>query len=233
VAVEGAKLNKLLGYEPALRVVESGRAAFFGSETADLPVALTELVAEDDRRPQFGYVGRNFERARVLVLGINPGNGPRDKRNRGDQIALPALAPFLDERTEATFCIARDAYQQVCVGWPIWRRHCNEVIGAGRLSLEEVAYSNCLPWRTASNASFADTVAERAAQLYVQPLLEDLRPQVIVALGKRAAHILALGGLLSNDVIVWNRAQAATRAVLRERAEAAARLFERLGRQGK
>lgn len=212
-----------------MRVVELGRAAFFGSEDGDLPTATTATVAADDRRPQFGYVGSRYEEARVLILGINPGNGPRDRRDPRDEVALPALSLFLESRTEASFTAAQEAYRSVCEGWPIWKRHCSEVIGAGGLSLDQIAYSNCLPWRTGSQSNFADAVAENAARLYVKPMIDDLRPSVVVALGKGAARVLALGGLLTNEVIVWNRAQAPTKPVLQERTAAAHRLFLRLG----
>jgi hypothetical protein len=57
---------------------------------------------------------------------------------------------------------------------------------------DEIAYSNCLPWRTASESGFEDCVARSAVELYVQPLIEELKPAAIVAMGKRAASILAL-----------------------------------------
>ena len=223
-------MKQVLGYEPAVQVVRAGRAAFFGSPMGDLPVAQSESVAKDDLCPQFGYVGSEYGRSRVLILGINPGNGPRDRRSAGDEVALPALLHFLEERSAQSFVGAQQAYRQVCEGWPIWRRHCSVIIGAGRLSHDDVAYTNCLPWRTASQASFAEVVARRAAELYVRPLIDELKPKVVVALGKKAAEVLSLGRMLDDKVVVWNRAQAATPAVLRDRSEAAMRLLERLGR---
>ena len=76
------------GFAAALNVLEVGRAAFFGSVDADLPVALTPEVANDDKLPQFGFVGQRYEQARLLILAINPGNGPRNKRDARDATAL-------------------------------------------------------------------------------------------------------------------------------------------------
>jgi hypothetical protein len=61
-------------------------------------------------------------------------------------------------------------------------------------------------------------------------LIEELEPRVIVALGKRAAEILELSGLGLPNLIVWNRAQAATSAVKQERAQAAAHILVTVGK---
>jgi hypothetical protein len=219
-----------LGLRSAARVLAAGRASFFGSADADLPQNRSTLIAQDDLLPQFGYVGSRYAEARVLLLGINPGNGPADKRTRGDEIAMPALQRFVQYGSAASFLASQHAYQKVCESWPMWRRHCSEVIGAGLLSMSEVSYSNCLPWRTASESGFTEAVAERAAKLYAYPLIDELEPQVVIAMGKRAAGILALGGRSFTNLVVWNRAQAATLPVLKERAAAAANILRVLGR---
>ncbi len=214
-----------LGYGAATKVLELGRAAFFGSADTDLPLHRSSERSRDDRIPSFGYVGTGYQKTRVLLLGINPGNGPNDARAPGDEKMIPVLFEFAEHPSPASFLTAQDAYREACRSWPIWSRHCAEIIGAGGLSLDEVAYSNCLPWRTESKSKFADSVAERAATLYVQPLIEELKPRVIIALGKRAAEILYLCEKTLPTLIVWNRAQAATAAVLEERSATAARIF--------
>ncbi len=219
-----------LGYFASLRVLELGRAAFFGSDSADLPQGRSPLIASDDLVPSFGYVGTHFAEAGVLLLGINPGNGPNAARNRGDERLMPALHQFAHDLTPRSFVEAQQAYRAVCSTWPIWSRHCTEVIGAGRLSLDEIAYSNCLPWRTASQSGFDDSVAQQSATLYAYPLIQELKPRLILAMGKKATTILGLAGKPLPPIITWNRAQAATDAVRRERAGAAAEIFGLLGR---
>jgi hypothetical protein len=112
----------------------------------------------------------------------------------------------------------------------MWSRHCSEVIGAGLFTMDEIAYSNCLPWRTASESNFADTVSAQAAKLYAYPLIEELEPRVIIAMGKKAARILAIGGKRFERLIVWNRAQVATASVMSERVVAAAEILRAAGR---
>jgi hypothetical protein len=221
------------GFEAALRVIDAGRAAFFGSSDADLPVAYTPEVERDDRLPQFGFVGQQYNKSRLLIIAINPGNGPRDKRDRGDETSLPALERFVQDRTHASFAFALQAYREVCPGWSIWRHHGLPVIKAAGLSLDDVAYANCLPWRTRSESGFTDPAARRSAELYLMPLLSDLAPRVVVALGKKAAQILDLVPSLSAEVVVWNRARAPTAGVLAERAAAASRLSSLFREQAK
>lgn len=219
-----------LGYRTARSVIELGRAAFFGTAEADLPESRSPLLQADDRKPQFGFVGSNYPSVRVLLFGINPGNGPATgTRTAADARMMPALAEFAADPTPERFVAAQRAYRTECVTWPVWRRHCAEVIGAGKLSLDDIAYGNCLPWRTASNSAFSDAVAERAATLYARPLIAELQPKIVIALGKKAAEILRTTEGAPPDLIVWNRAQAATAAVIAERAATAAAIFARLG----
>jgi hypothetical protein len=218
-----------LGYVSALQAVELGRGAFFGGPAVDLPLGRSPQLQRDDFTPQFGFVGPRYPETRVLLIGINPGNGPRnDLRTRGDELMMPVLAEFAASPTSENFARASAAYMLECVEWPLWKRHCAEVLGAGRLSFEQIAYSNCLPWRTESQSKFESSVAEKTAALYVRPLLHELAPSVVIALGKRAAEILKMAGLIPGTLIVWNRSQAATSSVKNERAAAAARVMKLL-----
>jgi hypothetical protein len=96
------------------------------------------------------------------------------------------------------------------------------------LSLEQIAYSNCLPWRTASQSRFSDFVAANALALYTLPLVIELRPKLVIALGKRAGDILKNAFPNLPSVIVWNRARAATAAVKRPRHACSAKIFKAL-----
>jgi len=219
-----------LGYESAKAVVNAGRQAFFGSAKADLPSGRSPVLQKDDLAPQFGYVGSRYSNARVLILGINPGNGPRDDvRTPEDEMMMPALHRFAAKPSPQNFEAATKAYEIQCQRWHVWTHYCAEVIGAGRLSLEDIAYSNCLPWRTGSESNFNEFVARKAVALYAFPLIAELNATLVIALGKRAGQILRSVSRKLPQVIVWNRARAATAAVKQERAASAAALFKALG----
>jgi hypothetical protein len=213
-----------LGFRAALQTVELGRAAFFSHAVEDMPVAESEQIAADDLLPQFGYVGSRYENRRILLIGINPGNGPRKQRSTGDETAMPALLHFVTQRTPESFQAAQQAYRKVCQGWAVWGRQCDELLSAGGLGMEDIAFTNGLPWRTASQAAFSKAVSRKAAQLYVDPFVRQLQPNVIVAVGKRAAEMLEHAGHLSEAVVVWNRARALRPSVVADR-EAAAKKF--------
>lgn len=215
-----------LGYHTARSVLVAGRAAFFGEPEGDLPSGRSAVVQQDDLVPQFGYVGHRYRDFRVLLLGINPGNGPNEAQSPGDAMMFPVLRRFLEQPSTETFAKAQGAYRSVCEAWPLWKRHCSQVIGAGRLSLDDIAYTNCLPWRTQSQSAFSDRVAERAVAIHVEPLIDELKPQVIVAMGKRADQILRISTKRLPEIIVWNRAQAATPSVIADRIATASRILE-------
>lgn len=152
-----------------------GRSAFFPDHEFDVPLGRSALLRRDDLTPQFGYVGAQYSSTNVLLLGINPGNGPRnDFRTPADERMMPAILRFAQNPTESTYAQATLAYMNECRSWPVWKHHCAEVIGAGKLSFDKIAYSNSLPWRTASKSSFSDRVAKKTAERYVRPLIEEL-----------------------------------------------------------
>jgi hypothetical protein len=224
-------MTEPLGFRTAKRVVQLGRGAFFQDPETDLPNGRSVILRADDLTPQFGFVGSRFAEARVLLLGINPGNGPRnDIRTPNDARMMPSIRQFAEDPTEKNFVDASNAYQAECKHWPIWKRHCSEIVGAGKLSIDDIAYSNCLPWRTESQSNFDDSVARKAAQLFAAPLIEELKPKVIIALGKRANAILRMADAIPAHIITWNRAQAMTPAVRQERSGAAALIFQLLAR---
>lgn len=215
------------GFEAARRVVTVGRSAFFGSVDHDLPKADSAQIAADDLLPQFGFVGSRYNVRRILLLGINPGNGPRKERNSGDKIALPALASFVGNPTPDAFVVAQRAYKQVCQGWAVWGRQCDILLRDCGLGLEDIAFTNALPWRTASQSAFSRSIACKTAQLYAGPVVRELEPSIIIAVGKKAAEVLGYAGLMSESVVVWNRAQALRPTVIAER-EAAVQQFKSL-----
>jgi hypothetical protein len=132
----------MLGFESARRVIQLGRAGFFPLEKPDLPVGRSATISADDQIPQFGYVGRGYSTTRIILLGINPGNGHNQMRSQADARMMPALYRFAENPTEANYAQATQAYLAECQTWPVWKRHCAEVIGAGKLALGEIAYSN-------------------------------------------------------------------------------------------
>jgi hypothetical protein len=221
-----------LGYRTARSALD--RAAFFRDALTDLPSNRSSLLQLDDLIPQFGYVGQRYKEGGVLLVGLNPGNGSGNvNRNAWDARMMPILARFAQDPSPEHFLQAQHAYRRECTTWRIWR-HCTEIMDAGKLTPDEIAYSNCLPWRTGSRSNFDDYVADRAANLYARPLIEELRPSLVVCLGKRATDIVRaaiMGMAVKPQVIPWDCSRAATAKVRAERRRTAAAISALLGRQ--
>jgi hypothetical protein len=211
----------MLGYATASGVLRLGRGAFFPSEKSDLPLRRSTVISEDDLIPQFGYVGAVYPSTRILFLGINPGKGPDDVRLPEDEQMMPPLASFKESPTERNYATARDAYKEVCQSFKFWRRHCAKVLEGGNLAAREIAFSNCLPWRTESGANFSGYVELKAAEHHLRPLIRELDPSLIVAIGKtKVPSILEMTGLKLPQIIPWNCALALTESVKQERLNA-------------
>jgi hypothetical protein len=80
---------------------------------------------------------------------------------------MPILVRFAQDPSPEHFLQAQRAYEAECKTWPIWRRHCAEITGAGKLALDEIAYSNCLPWRTDSQSKFDDHVVRNGPPAFM------------------------------------------------------------------
>lgn len=215
-----------MGFDAARRVVQAGRGAFFRTPDADLPVRQSSILRQDDLIPQLGFVGANYQAHRILLLGINPGNGGNNqKRNPADDKMMPAMYAFVREPTEQNFVAASRAYQTGFETWGPRLLRCPELFGPGKLAVSDVAYATCLPWRTGSKPPFTDDVMQKAATLFLRPLIEELAPAKIVAMGKTdVPKFLQMTGL-HIPFILWNRSQAATPTALDERKAAAERIL--------
>ena len=221
----------MLGFEAAKGVIGLGRQAFFQEGAPDLPIGRSPSVSLDDQVPQFGYIGSQYPRLRILFLGINPGNGPSNEQSVGDRQMIPNLRRFAENPTEENYDQAMNAYKAECVKWSVWKKHNGRLLTAGCFANDEIAYSNCLPWRTQSKSNFSDYTAEKAAKHYVGALIDDLKPRLIVAMGKqRPPMILKMTGLRLPQVIYWNRAQAEKAQVEKERAAALREIRKAVGR---
>lgn len=221
-----------VGFDAARRVVQAGRGAFFPTSDADLPVRQSSILHKDDQIPQLGFVGANYAAHRVLLLGINPGNGGNNqKRIPADDKMMPAMYDFDREPTEQNFVAASRAYQTGFETWGPRQLRCSELFGPGKLAASDVAYATCLPWRTGSKPPFTDDVMRKAATLFLRPLIEDLAPAIIVAMGKTdVPKFLQMTGLRMPPVIPWNRSQATTSAALGERKAAELRILKEIVR---
>src|SRR5690606_31597231 len=113
-----------------------------------------------------------------------------DQRTPSDAQMMPHITEFAMEPTPERFKAASQAYACECTAWPIWTTHCGIVLEAGNLDPSEIAYANCLPWRTRKEGKLPSKVMKCSAENYVRPLLRELDPRIVVAMGVKARDIL-------------------------------------------
>jgi hypothetical protein len=186
-------------FEIVKRILPGGRALFFESADTLLPKTDDENVKLDDRTPQFGFVGDAYETGGVLIVGINPGIGPRSQQLDSDRIMMEALRSLQGNPSALTYKQAMAAQMKALPEWPAGPIIKQELKTAER-ELNEIAYINSNPYR-AGNGDARDLYPlsatglkrqQQAADNWVRPMLTALRPGLIVALDYPAAEVLQL-----------------------------------------
>jgi len=180
-------------YQVVLGLLKGGRGLLFGSADAALPPRTSKVIAGDDLIPQFGFVGRDYESRRILIIGINPGNGPDGSRTLSDDEMMPALHRFVAEPTEVTYEAASLAQAKAFPNW-LASKEIGPILEAEGLTTNDVAYANASPYR-AGNGEAKDAFPNQrriraAADAWLSPLLRALMPRVVLAHGQVAANVL-------------------------------------------
>jgi hypothetical protein len=176
-----------------LSLVRNGREFLFESPSADLPPSNSETIANDDRIPQIGFIGDNYNARRILIVGINPGNGPRDSRSPSDAVMFPALYKFIEAPNHETYAGAMAAQMRAFPSW-LASKELGPVLDQEGVALDDIAYINASPYR-AGNGTAQDVFRtvwrkKRAATNWVSPMLSALQPKILIAHGVEAARIL-------------------------------------------
>lgn len=220
----------MVGFDLMQRLATLKREDFFGSPTADLPGRKATFPAGDDLVPQFGFVGRNYETKRILLLAAVPGNGRNDRREPGDETMIPSLRAFHQHPTPETCRAATDAHMKACPTFLFWKRNCVPVLETAGLSLDDIAFVNSLPWRSSRGTKLTPEQKKTCATRVVGPVLDDLRPNLVVALVKsRTTEILDMCGWRHGDerIVPWNSSHHGRASDEDERREALDRIRRR------
>ena len=142
-----------------------------------------------------GYVGTNYEPGvGILLLAVNPGGGGDAYRTRtaADEVFHPLLAEFKAAdrpRVVESFKRITTAFPRILEGWNL-RRILRPTLEAAGVTIEEVAFMNVVPYRTRNNRPPSVAAARTAWQRIVDPCLSILAPRSIVAMGKKAGHLV-------------------------------------------
>ncbi|WP_373354578.1 hypothetical protein [Pseudoroseicyclus sp. CXY001] len=146
---------------------------------------------DDARIPQMGYIGPNFRAGNPLLLAINPGGGGDAYRRTTED---RELLPLIDRARRGRFDPAALAhlFERVMANmrkWSFWRivKPTLEACGAGQ---DEVSFLNWVPYRTRMDAMPFAADMRACRDRILLPLIDSLRPGVIIALGRKAGGAL-------------------------------------------
>jgi len=151
------------------------------------------LRDSEENIPQPGFVGRDYDTKRVLMVGQNPAITKSDAALAADRPYTAELRKLRDFTTEKNL----RSLLTVARGFmPSWRFHQGYFpLKECGLALDQLAYTNIVRCRTArfnpKKQKLEDTppnrrVAEQCAALHFTQWVDLLKPRVIIFLGKYA-----------------------------------------------
>lgn len=177
----------VLAFHRAARI---SRAALYLTETdSQLPVHLRD----DARSPFLGFLGEGWCSGGTVFLAINPGGGRAAYQSRTpqDQELIPLIQEFLcasPESVTSSFRRMSASYRTQVQTWNLWRI-LGPTLEACHTNVDDVCYLNIFPYRTADDAKPIQLALQNAWIKIVAPLLDQLQPGRLVALGKKAGDV--------------------------------------------
>lgn len=145
--------------------------------------------------PQPGWVGSNYARTRVLLVGQNPGTPKSLAAN--DFEYTRALRDLRDNTSEQQYqelvCVLRDFIPQ----WPV---HGNYFpLSESGLTLEDIAYCNIVRCRTVADSAPGSALVSNCLSEHFSRWLDLLQPIAVVFIGKwaseRGGPVVAVAGI--------------------------------------
>lgn len=172
------------------RAAQVTRAALYG--TPNDPQLPLNLVP-DARVPFLGFCGPDYGNGGVVFLAINPGGGGDAYVSRTPQDS--ELIPLIEGFVSAVPAQVPNAFKRMCTSysaqaqtWNLWRI-LQPTLDACRTTIGHICYLNLFPYRTANDARPSSLALKNSWLQIVTPLLQALRPSLLVALGKKAGSV--------------------------------------------
>ncbi|HWY14069.1 MAG TPA: hypothetical protein VNX86_02905 [Rhizomicrobium sp.] len=140
-----------------------------------------------DRIPQPGFVGSQYRKGGMLLIGQNPGNDPIGKgASASDQLQYGLLIALRDAASSdaavAAFSALIDALAtSVMPNWAITKNVVQPLLSGLGGNLNHITYTNMVKFRT-DDSAFAKTLYDESWKLTSEQI-DLLAPNVIVALG--------------------------------------------------
>lgn len=133
--------------------------------------------------PQPGYIGRNYEKYRVLLIGQNPGICPPRMKNK-DLVYMEALRNLWIHKDNSSYDKLYQTLLQFIPDWPVQKKffplyECD-------LGLEDICYCNIVRCRTFDNKIPSIGTTQNCINEHLIKFIDGIVPKVIVFIGKWA-----------------------------------------------
>ena len=154
--------------------------------------ALTDsrlLRDKDENVPQPGYIGRNYEKYRLLLIGQNPGVCPPSMIEK-DTIYMKSLLDLASQRTINSYEQLYQIMLKFVPEWPVQKSYFP--LKECGLGLEDIAYCNIVRCRTSENTKPSKRIAQNCIEEHLVSLINTIEPKIIVCIGKWAYDQLIL-----------------------------------------
>jgi len=147
--------------------------------------SMNKKMLRDDKEniPQPGFVGKNYERNKLLLVGQNPGVAPERMLSRDKQYtqSLRELGSKPSKESYRAFC---ENVIDFVPEWPVNRNYFPlEECG---LSVEDIAYCNVVRCRTVGNAVPSKQMTSNCTKKHFLSFVQAIEPKVVVFIGKWA-----------------------------------------------
>ena len=149
-------------------------------------------------RPQGGFIGKNYEKSRVLIIGQNPGGGKAARGNLGaeDDYYYNQVEEMVKSESRSMFSDFMNYLENDFMPrWPIFRNL--DLNAHWEINISDIALINAVHCRTIDDATPNDSISMRCFSEYTLKQINLLEPKAIICFGKKAYDFL---GKLYHDV---------------------------------
>lgn len=178
---------------------------------------------------RIGYVGPAYRRGGLLVVGHSPGTaaarGGADFAE-DDQKLADTYRNFISSEGLEDFQRLMELEAELMKKWPFWRRFISKALDHCGCLLDEIAFTNVVPFPVDHSRQVLVGMAERARRKFFGPWVRELAPKAVIWLGK-AAKDDGAGAPFELPTYQWTvdrRRGVSEEVAFRELAEAAALL---------
>ena len=199
-------------------IIKANRSTFFGAE--DFNIWMPEYQQDDCKVMCPPFVGNNYKKGGMILVGINPGGGKfkSEVKTINDRKLYEKIHTFhqIDTLIEQYYWEEFiPTFLEIKPKLTIFSQHIKLILNCANFSLNDVSYFNILPYRCRNDkyprAKKDLHIIHKSIKYFFNPLVNLLEPSIIVYLGKKAfEYINDFDHSKQINNTIWDREQAKT-----------------------